>query len=119
MKRSLSVSLFLLCLASWPGPFMAAPAPAAGEVYVYPSPATPRSCPRMVFSMQEAGSATVRVYHEDGTLAARYSNRHAAGLQVLPLGCVFAPGMYFYRVTLHYESGLVEKPPAGWFVFSP
>jgi len=109
----------ILLLLAFPSLLPGAPAPAAGEAYVFPSPATPQSCPRMVFSMQEAGSATVRVYHEDGTLAARYSNRHAAGLQVLPLGCVFAPGMYFYRVTLHYESGLVEKPPAGWFVVSP
>jgi hypothetical protein len=70
--------------------------------------------------MQEAGVAEVRLYREDGILAARLERRHEAGLQTVPLGsCSFAPGMYLYRVVLKYDSGLVEKLKSGWFVVSP
>lgn len=113
-------TILLLSLLVLPTGAGSVPAPTAGEAYVYPSPATPKSCAKIVYSMQEEGRAEVRVYHEEGTLVVRLSNRHAAGLQVVPLDpCTLAPGMYLYRVVLRYDSGLVEKLKSAWFVVSP
>jgi hypothetical protein len=120
LNRSLSTCLLLVSLCVLPQGTAAAPAPNPGEAYVFPSPSTPTHCAKIVYFMRDAGKAEVRVYHEDGTLAAHFVNRHEAGLQVIPLwSCGFAPGMYLYRVTLTYGSGLVEKLKSGWFVVSP
>jgi len=120
MKRLFLFFFAVLILGAACPRVVAVPWPSDGEAYVYPSPSDPLHCAKIVYAMRAPGTADIRVYHEDGTLAAHLEEHHGFGLQVdLLRSCSFAPGVYLYRLTLRYDSGLVEKLGSGWFTVSP
>ena len=94
----------------------ALPTPPAGSSYVYPNPGH-GCCVQVVYQMEESGQVDVRVYQESGELATTVSDLRPAGVQQSTvLLCVLAPGSYFYRVTLHYDSGRTVTLPTGRFL---
>ena len=94
----------------------ALPAPPAGSSYVYPNPGH-GCCVQVVYQMEEDGQAEVRVYHEGGDLATTVTDARPTGTQQSTiLLCVLAPGPYFYRVALRYDSGRTVRLPTGRFL---
>ncbi len=57
------------------------------------------------------------MYHEGGDLATTVTDARPTGTQQSTiLLCVLAPGPYFYRVALRYDSGRTVRLPTGRFL---
>ena len=68
----------------------------------------------MAYFMAEAGKVQVRLWNENGDLAAAPSEAQAAGYRCMRLDIKgYAPGIYYYRVVLRYDSGREERLRAG------
>jgi len=66
--------------------------------------------------MQEAGAARVMVWSESAELVADVNNNEGSGPEKTVLNIQsWAPGIYFYRVILQYDSGRMEKIKPGKF----
>ena len=116
MKHRLSlglVLLFLIHFSAVPGHTALDP-PTPGSSYAYPNPVR-GCCVDVVYRMDEPGTAEIRVYHEGGDLVAQSSEWKPVGTQETRVGCRQAPGLYLYRVTLHYDSGRTAILPTGHF----
>lgn len=95
----------LTLTAPCPTPVSTPPAPDGGGPYVAPNP-TQGGTIQFVYTMAEAGTADIQVWNAWGNLVARLSEPKGAGLQSSRLNVsTFAPGHYFYRVELDYDSG--------------
>lgn len=91
-----------------PTPIATPPAPSGGVPYVSPNP-SPGGTVRFVYSMAETGRAKIKVWNAWGNLAGKLEDLKGPGLQSSTLDVsAFAPGHYFYRVDLVYDSGKVE-----------
>jgi|GEM_PF-1182480 hypothetical protein len=75
------------------------------EAILFPSPAKGGSV-TVAYKMSAAGTAYVMVWNDRGDLVAKVQQQQLAGPQtiVVPVGA-FAPGVYLYRVDLHYPAG--------------
>jgi len=88
-----------------PTPVSTPPAPVGGNPYVSPNP-TDGGSVKFVYTMAEAGTANIKVWNAWGNLAATLADPKGAGEQSSVLNVTgFAPGHYFYRIELDYDSG--------------
>lgn len=73
--------------------------------FFYPEPAS-GDFVNLAYDMREAGEMKLKVWNAAGNLVATLDERKGAGNQIsyLPISS-FAPGHYFYQVTLVYDSG--------------
>jgi hypothetical protein len=92
-----------------PTPVSTPPAPTGGNPYVAPNP-SPGPTVEFVYQMAEAGTANIKVWNAWGNLCATINDPKPAGLASSTLDISsFAPGHYFYRVVLNYNSGRQDK----------
>ena len=64
---------------------------------------------RFVYTMAESGRARIKVWNAWGNLGASWTDPKTSGLQSSTLDVSgFAPGHYFYRIELDYDSGKSE-----------
>ncbi len=92
-----------------PTPVATPPAPVGGVPYVSPNPSQ-GGLVRFVYTMAEAGKAKIKVWNAWGNLAASLEDPKGPGLQATVLDVsTFAPGHYFYRAELDYDSGKSES----------
>jgi hypothetical protein len=95
----------LTLTAACPTPIATPPAPTGGQPYVSPNP-TNGTTVQFVYTMAEAGTAHIKVWNAWGNLAATISDPKGPGLQSSVLNVTsFAPGHYFFRIELDYNSG--------------
>ncbi len=79
-------------------------APGPGEAFVYPSPARGAQA-SLCYDMAAPGRMDLKIRNEAGELADEVQDRKPAGVQVTPFSVAsFATGVYFYQVTLAYDS---------------
>jgi hypothetical protein len=84
---------------------VATPPAAVNLPYVYSNP-TSGPTVKFVYTMAQAGKADIKVWNAWGNLAAVINEPKGAGEASSSLDVSsFAPGHYFYRVVLHYDSG--------------
>jgi hypothetical protein len=87
--------------------------------YAYPNPS--KGDVHVVFRMDGPGRSRVRVFQSAGAAAALIEQDHSSGgikRCTVPSGG-FAPGVYFYKVDMHYQSGKRDQRPVGKFICSP
>jgi hypothetical protein len=101
-----------------PWPSFALDAPPPGTTYAYPLPATVGFV-SLVYNMAGSGSVHIQVFDEARVLISDLTETKASGglqsSQVCICGTI-PPGIYFYLVTLAYDSGTREKLKVGKFV---
>jgi hypothetical protein len=91
-----------------PTPVSTPPAP-TGQPYVSPNPSTGTSV-QFTYEMAQAGTAHIKVWNAWGNLVGSISDIKSVGLQSSQLDVsTFAPGHYFYKVELDYNSGQSDK----------
>ena len=89
--------------------------PAPGQCFVYPSPVKGDQA-SVAYDMAESGTMTLKIFNRIGELASQVSEHQLAGVQATSFNVSgFAPGVYFFTVTLNYDSGRSEKPQTGKF----
>jgi hypothetical protein len=87
-----------------PTPVATPPIP-INQPYVYANP-TSGPVVTFVYSMAQSGKAAIKVWNAWGNLAATINDAKSAGLASSTLDISsFAPGHYFYRIELDYDSG--------------
>jgi hypothetical protein len=90
--------------------------PPADECFIYPSPARGNQA-SVAYAMSQIGNMRMEVWNQNGEWVARVTDRKTAGTQSTPFDISrFAPGVYFYSVTLSYDSGQVTRMKTGKFV---
>jgi hypothetical protein len=115
-NRKLTIAIlvsFLFVLGA--GPLGALVDPPDHGSYAYPNPVK-GCCVNVVYRMEEPGTVEIRVYQEAGNLVNRVEEWKDAGVRVSRVACRQAPGYYFYRVTLRYDSGRTDVLSTGEFV---
>ena len=91
-----------------PTPVATPPAP-VNKPYVYSNP-TSGPTVKFVYNMAQAGKADIKVWNAWGNLVAEIDEAQSAGEASSSLDVrSFAPGHYFYRVVLRYDSGQQES----------
>jgi hypothetical protein len=105
-----AVNLGTTSHASSSGGYAGGNPPVAGHTFAYPSPAN-GGVVNIVYSMQDSGTASIRVYNAIGDLAASVqSGEELAGTQRSLISLDgFAPGIYLYKIVLKYDSGASES----------
>jgi sugar lactone lactonase YvrE len=93
--------------------------PGSGQCFVYPSPARGDHATLSYF-MAESGQMDLKIWNENGELALETTDRKIPGAQVTPFSLSgFTRSVYFYTVTLRYDSGKSERPKPGKFAVIP
>ncbi len=88
---------------------VATPPAATSQPYVYSNP-TSGPTVSFVYQMAGAGTATIKVWNAWGNLVATINDPKPAGEGSSSLDVTsFAPGHYFYRVVLNYNSGQTDS----------
>lgn len=91
-----------------PTPVSTPPAP-TGQPYVSPNSSTGTSV-QFTYEMAQAGTAHIKVWNAWGNLVGSISDVKSSGLQSSQMDVsTFAPGHYFYKVELDYNSGQSDK----------
>lgn len=84
--------------------------------YIYPSP-TRGANANVVYTMTSSGSVKIRFYNESGRLADTVEENKPKGWQSSDVAVGrFAPGVYFYVLTMKYDDGSSETKPRHKFV---
>ncbi len=95
------------------------PSASAASPYVYPAPASGGTA-TFAFLMKESGTMKLTVWDAGGNLVSDLQVSKPAGTQTYALDTSgYAPGNYFYRVELDYNSGAVETFPVEKFSVLP
>jgi hypothetical protein len=90
--------------------------PGPGESYVYPSPVKGEQA-HISYYMAEAGTMYLRVWNEKAQLAMEAQDQKPAGVQTTDLDFSgLATGVYYYILTLNYQSGRTEQIEAQKFI---
>ena len=83
--------------------------PEAGNCFVYPSPAKGDQA-TLSYNMAESGDADLKIWNLKAELVTRVSGQKPKGVQITPFNISGVPsGVYFYSLTLRYDSGRVEE----------
>ncbi len=83
--------------------------PAQGSCFIYPSPVRGGQA-TLSYNMASGGQMDLRILNENGELALHATDSKGAGVQVTPLNLApLVPGIYYYVVTLTYNSGSVDR----------
>jgi len=94
----------------------AAPVIPCLDPYLFPSPAV-GSTAHVAYCMAESGLVKIRVYNEIGELVDALEESKSVGPQNSSINVgKFAPGVYFYLLSLHYDTGNTEKHAKQKFV---
>ncbi len=98
----------LTLTSACPTPVATPPAPTSLP-YVYPNP-TSGPVVTFVYTMAQAGTVSIKVWNAWGNLAATINDSKSPGLASSTLDISsFAPGHYFYRIELDYDSGQKDE----------
>lgn len=90
---------------SFTGCYKGSDPPSQDECFIFPSPAKGDHASLSYF-MAGSGQMDLKVFNENGELAADIQDRKASGIQVTAFDLSrLAPGVYYYVVTLSYDSG--------------
>jgi hypothetical protein len=90
--------------------------PPANSSYSFPAPASGASM-GIACVLESPGKVEIAVFNEAGDLASTLSDDLGAGPQVLRATIKdFAPGVYFYLLSIHYSSGKIERQAPHKFV---
>jgi hypothetical protein len=101
------------------GGVQAVPAVAAGGSLVWPSPARGKSV-HFGFNMTGPGTATVQVINSGGGLLGKNSAYAQAGPASLSFDISgYAPGIYYYRISIGYDSGASAALEVKAFAVAP
>jgi hypothetical protein len=93
--------------------------PGQGTCFIYPSPVRGNQA-ALSYYMAESGQMDLKIWNENGELALKTRDRKPAGVQVTPFSpSGFTRGVYFYTVTLLYDSGNSERLKPGKFAVLP
>ncbi|HVZ80707.1 MAG TPA: NHL repeat-containing protein [bacterium] len=85
------------------------PHPVTGNFFIYPSPVRGDQA-TVSYEMAEPGRMDLRVWNEKAEIVTRVTEQKLSGTQISPISVAgFRSGVYFYMVTLHYDSGREEK----------
>jgi sugar lactone lactonase YvrE len=85
--------------------------PGAGADFIYPSPARGTQA-RVVYFMTGPGRMKMTVWNEAAERRAEVTDQKPAGSQSTAFDISgWATGVYFYALTLNYDSGAVQKLP--------
>lgn len=89
--------------------YLGANPPDQGASFAFPSPANGDTV-SIVYQMKSAGMANLRIWNENGDLAASLEEHRLGGPQksIIPITS-FAPGVYLFRMVLTYDSGEVQR----------
>jgi hypothetical protein len=83
--------------------------------YVYPEPARGDTA-NLAMVLPESGQASITIFNSAGAAVAHLQDPRPAGLQVWTFHInAYAPGVYYYRVTLQGDSGKSSSLPTGKF----
>jgi hypothetical protein len=88
-----------------------------GDSYVYPNPSKGGDV-KVVYRVDGPCDVRLRVFQSAGEPACLVVARHESG-GVKQLGIpstAFAPGVFFYKIDLHYDGGRRDKRPTGKFI---
>jgi hypothetical protein len=92
-----------------PGGYQGPNPPESGKAFVYPSPARGATA-TVAYSMAASGKVKIQVWNENAGLVDEVSETKPAGSQISTLLTGrYAPGVYFYQVSMDYDSGSSEK----------
>ncbi len=94
--------------------------PASGTCFIYPSPAPKGGQAHVVYDMTGPGRMKLILWNEAAEKVAEVTDTKPAGNQSTPFSLAgLAPGVYFYSVTLSYDSGSTQKIRVQKFAISP
>ena len=100
-------------------PCLVTPTPtfAGSEIcFIYPSPARGDHA-TVAYQMAESGRMEFKLWNQNGELVDTLTDHKPAGSQTTPFKISgFASGVYFYVLTLRYDSGSTQKSKVGKFV---
>jgi streptogramin lyase len=100
-------------------PCLVTPTPtfAGSEIcFIYPSPARGDHA-TVAYQMAQAGGMEFKLWNQNGELVETLTDHKSAGSQTTPFKISgFASGVYFYILTLRYDSGSTQKSKVGKFV---
>ncbi|HEY5037783.1 MAG TPA: NHL repeat-containing protein [bacterium] len=83
--------------------------PDAGQFFIYPSPARGDHA-TLSYNMAGSGQIDLKIWNEKAELVAHVTDQKPAGVQVTPFSISgFATGIYFYALTINYDSGRNEQ----------
>lgn len=90
-------------------PYPGSNPPGNGGVFLYPSPAR-GSQATVAYNMAAPGQVDLRVWDEKAELVTHVTDSKPAGVQTTPFSIAgFGSGVYFYSLTLTYDSGSTQK----------
>ncbi|HTB22152.1 MAG TPA: ice-binding family protein [bacterium] len=93
----------------------ATPVPASHS-YFYPSPSRGNMA-SVAYDMSDQGNVTIRIYNQAAELVDRIDDSRSAGWQSSTVSVGrFAPGIYYYVLSMNYASGATEIDHARGFV---
>jgi hypothetical protein len=93
-----------------PSPSPTPPDP-GNKPYVFANPSSGPTV-HFVYTMAENGQAFITLLNDGGDVVGSVNEVKSSGVQMTDLDIrSFAPGHYFYLITLKYDSGRVEKLP--------
>ncbi|HET9869325.1 MAG TPA: hypothetical protein VFR02_02340, partial [bacterium] len=95
--------------------YQGASPPGAGGAFVYPSPVRGDRA-SVAYRLPAPAGVRLTVWNEAGEKITEVTDHRGAGVQATAFSVAgWSPGVYFYGLTLSYDSGGVEKPPLGKF----
>lgn len=104
-----AVTVLQGCLPTATPSYQGANPPAPGDFFIYPSPAR-GSQATVSYNMAQSGQVDLRIWNEKAELVAHVTDSKSAGVQITPFSIAgFGTGVYFYSMTLTYDSGQVKK----------
>ncbi len=107
-----AVKIAFCPLFAYPTPtpfYQGANPPQEGGAFIYPSPVRGDHA-TFCYSMAQSGKVKIKVWNQNREVVAEINDRKLAGVQITPLNLSeTAPGLYYYKVVLEYDSGLIDS----------
>jgi hypothetical protein len=120
MKYLIVIFMVLTVQSLFPFYAAALDAPEPGATYSYPLPVKPQSYINLVYNMTSSGTVQAVLFDEAGDQVLNFSEPKGEGLQTSTIYlCCLSPGLYFYRLTLTYDSGNLDKLRIGKILVRP
>jgi hypothetical protein len=89
--------------------------PQPGGCFIYPSPSRGDQA-SVSYYMGGPGKMVLRIWNQNGVLVSNVDDRKPSGVQATSFSLSgFPTGVYYYQVTLNYDSGRVESIPTKKF----
>jgi hypothetical protein len=88
--------------------------PIPGAPFIFPSPAKGSSA-TVSYNMTGSGNVDIKIWNSNGEMVTEVTDRKTSGVQLTPVNISrFTAGVYYFTLTLKYDSGTSEtsKPKA-------